>query len=90
VPRRKPAGRHKSDGAKTYLINLGCAVTPARPTGDPNWIERVFSQSVIQAELVKQVPKPLVNDALAGTIERLTLVVDRTMGAAYLDNIAVN
>jgi hypothetical protein len=79
----------RGKGAKTYLINLGCAVTPARPTDDPKWIERVFSQKVIQAEVVKQVPRPAVNDALGGTIEQLALVVDRTKGAAYLDNIAV-
>jgi hypothetical protein len=35
-------------GAKTYLINLGCAVTPARPTYDPKWIERVFTQAVVR------------------------------------------
>src|SRR3954465_11094786 len=52
-------------GARTYLINLGCGVTPARPTDDPKWIERVFSQSLIQAEVVRQVPRSLVNDALA-------------------------
>ena len=79
----------KGKGAKTYLINLGCGVTPARPTDDPSWIERVFSQGVIQSEIVRQVAKPLVSDALAGTVEQLALVVDRTKGAAYLDNIAV-
>ena len=79
----------KGRGAKTYLINLGCAVTPARPTGDPSWIERVFSHGLIQAEITRQVAKPLVSDALAGTVEQLALVVDRTKGAAYLDNITV-
>lgn len=78
----------KGRGAKTYLLNLGCGVTPARPTDDPNWIERVFSQSVIQAEIVRQL-KAGAKDALAGTVEQLALVVDRTKGTAYLDNISV-
>jgi len=79
----------KGRGAKRYLINLGCGVTPARPTDDPSWIERVFSHALIQSEIVRQVAKPLVSDALAGTVEQLALVVDRTKGAAYLDNISV-
>lgn len=79
----------KGRGAKTYLVNLGCGVTPARPTDDPHWIERVFSQNVIQAEIVRQVPKGTAGDALAGTVEQLALVVDRTNGTAYLDNISV-
>jgi len=79
----------KGRGAKTYLINLGCGVTPARPTDDPNWIERTFSQSLIQAEIVKQAPKGAASDALAGTIEQLALVVDRTKGTTYLDNVSV-
>ena len=79
----------KGRGAKTYLINLGCGVTPARPTDDPHWIERVFSQSLIQAEIIRQAPRGSASDALAGTIEQLALVVDRTKGAAYLDNISV-
>jgi hypothetical protein len=79
----------KGRGAKTYLINLGCGVTPARPTDDPNWIERVYSQPLIQAEIVRQAPKGTASDALAGTVEDLALVVDRTNGTAYVDNIAV-
>jgi hypothetical protein len=79
----------KGRGAKTYLINLGCGVTPARPTDDPNWIERTFSQSLIQAEIVKQAPKGAASDALAGTIAQLALVVDRTNGTTYLDNVSV-
>jgi hypothetical protein len=77
-------------GAKTYLINLGCGVTSARPTEDSAWVERVFSRKLIESEVVRQVARPLVNDALAGTIEQLALVVDRTKGAAYLDNITVH
>jgi hypothetical protein len=73
-------------GARTYLINLGCAVTPARPTEEPNWVARVFSQSLIQAEIARQVGTA---DALNGTIEQLALVVDRSKGAAYLDNITI-
>jgi hypothetical protein len=70
-----------------WPVNLGCAVTPARPTGDPNWIGRVFTLPVIQAEIVRQVPK--AGDALAGTVGDLALVVDRSKGPAYLDNIQV-
>ena len=76
-------------GAKTYLINLGCAVTPARPTDDPHWVQRVFPLPLIQAEIVRQVPKPAVSDALNGTIGELAIVVDRSKGPAFLDNIAV-
>ena len=71
----------------TWPVNLGCAVTPARPTDDPNWIRRVFTLPVIQAEIVRQVSKP--SDALAGTVGDLALVVDRSKGPAYLDNIEV-
>jgi hypothetical protein len=70
-----------------YLVNLGCAVTPARPTDDPKWIHRVFTLPVIQAEIMRQAAKP--SDALAGTVDDLALVVDRSNGAAYLDNIEV-
>lgn len=76
-------------GSKTYLINVGCGVTSARPTDDPKWVERVFSQALIQADIVRQVPKALVNDALNGIVEQLALVVDRSKGATYLDNIVV-
>lgn len=71
----------------TYLVNLGCAVTPPRPTDDPKWIHRIFTLPVIQAEIVRQVPK--ASDALAGTVGDLALVVDRSTSAAYLDNIEV-
>ena len=77
-------------GAKTYLINLGCAVTPGHATDDPHWIERDFTQPVIRAEIVRQVRGlPAQRDALNGTIADLALVVDRSKGAVYLDNIAV-
>jgi hypothetical protein len=74
-------------GTRTYLVNLGCAVTPARPTDDPQWIRRVFTLPVIQSEIVRQVPSP--SDALNGTVGDLALVVDRSKGPAYLDNIEV-
>jgi hypothetical protein len=77
-------------GAKTYLVNLGCGVTPAKPTDDSSWIKRVFTEKVIQAEIVRQVPKALTGDALKGTVEQLALVVDRTKGPAYVDNIQVD
>jgi hypothetical protein len=76
-------------GKRTYLVNLGCSVTPARPTDDPRWIERLFTLPVIQAQIAKQVPRALLGDALNGTVEELALVVDRSKGPAYLDNIAV-
>jgi hypothetical protein len=74
---------------RTYLVNLGCALTPARPTDDPKWFQRVYTLSVIQAEIVRQVPGGLASDALNGVVDRLALVVDRSNGAAYLDNVAV-
>lgn len=77
-------------GAKTYLINLGCAVTPGHPTDDPEWFERIFTQKVIRDEIVRQVKGlPAQSDALNGTIGDLALVVDRSKGTVYLDNIAV-
>ena len=77
-------------GAKTYLVNLDCAVTPPRPTDDPQWIQRAFSHQSIQAEIVRQVARPLQSDALNGTVQGLALVVDRSKGPTYLDNIAVS
>ena len=37
-----------------YIASLGCAVTPARPTGDPAWVGRVFTQPLIRAEVLKR------------------------------------
>lgn len=75
--------------SRTYLVNLGCAVTPARPTDDPHWVQRVFTLPVIQAEIVRQLGPKFAPDALNGTVTDLALVVDRSKGAAYLDNILV-
>ena len=75
--------------SRSYLVNLGCAVTPGRPTDDPHWIQRVFTQPVIQAETVRQLGTKFASDALNGTVTDLALVVDRSKGAAYLDNILV-
>jgi hypothetical protein len=45
---------------------------------------------VIRAEIVRQVPGlPAQRDALGGTVGDLALVVDRSKGAVYLDNVAV-
>jgi hypothetical protein len=74
---------------RSYLVNLGCAVTPGRPTDDPRWIQRVFTQPLIQAEIVRQLTAKFAADALNGTVTDLALVVDRSKGAAYLDNILV-
>jgi hypothetical protein len=76
----------RGKSTKEYLVNLGCALTPARPTGDPHWIQRFFTQPVIRAEIMRQTGK---TDALAGTIEGLALVMDRSQGSVYLDNIRV-
>jgi hypothetical protein len=73
---------------KRYLLNLGCAVTPGHTTDDPSWIRRVFAQPTIDAEIVRQL-KGGAKDALLGTVDELALVVDRSKGPAYLDNIAV-
>jgi hypothetical protein len=76
----------RGKSSRQYVVNLGCALTPGRPTGDPRWIERFFTQPVIRAEILRQ---PKGTDALAGTIEGLALVMDRSNGSVYLDNIAV-
>jgi hypothetical protein len=74
---------------RTYLVNLGCAITPGRPTEDPHWFQRVYGQPLIQGEIVKQLGTKFASDALNGSLSDLALVVDRSKGAAYLDNILV-
>ena len=76
----------RGKSSKEYLVNLGCALTPGRPTDDPHWIQRLFTQPVIRAEILRQTRK---TDALAGTIEGLALVMDRSQGSVFLDNIRV-
>jgi hypothetical protein len=75
----------RGKSGKQYVVNLGCALTPGRPTGDPHWIQRIFTNAVIRAEVLRQKG----TDALAGKISGLALVVDRTNGSVYLDNVAV-
>jgi len=74
---------------KRYLVNIGCAVSPPQSTGDPRWVRRTAPQSVIEAEIVRQLKGSLAKDALTGTVDELALVVDRTKGFVYLDNITV-
>ena len=76
----------RGKSSKEYLVNLGCALTPGRPTDDPHWVQRLFTQPVIRAEILRQTRK---TDALAGTIEGLALVMDRSQGSVFLDNIRV-
>jgi hypothetical protein len=76
----------RGKSGKQYVVNLGCALTPGRATSDPHWIQRIFTQPVIRAEVLRQ---PKGTDALAGKITGLALVVDRTNGSVYLDNVAV-
>src|SRR5205823_6387400 len=76
----------RGKSGKEYLVNLGCALTPGRPTDDPHWIQRFFTQAVIRAEILRQTGK---TDALAGTIEGLALVMDRSQGSVFLDNVRV-
>ena len=71
---------------KEYLVNLGCGLTPGRPTDDPSWFQRIFTQPVIRAEILRQTKS---SDALAGTIDGLALVMDRSNGFVFLDNISV-
>jgi hypothetical protein len=79
----------RGKSSKEYLVNLGCALTPGRPTTDPHWVQRVFTQPVIRAEILRQLGPKFGTDALAGRIARLALVMDRSNGFVYLDNIAV-
>jgi hypothetical protein len=76
----------RGKSGKEYLVNLGCALTPGRPTDDPRWIQRTFTQPVIRAEIMRQTGK---TDALAGKIEGLALVMDRSQGSVFLDNVRV-
>jgi hypothetical protein len=70
---------------KRYLVTLGCAVTLPRPTGDPDWIGRSYSQPLIRAEVLEQ----RGSDAYAGTIEGLAFVMDRANGDFIADNLSV-
>jgi hypothetical protein len=76
----------RGKSGKQYVVNLGCALTPGRPTGDPHWVQRIFTQAVIRAEVLRQTKG---TDALAGKVSGLALVVDRTNGFVYLDNVGV-
>src|SRR5919199_934129 len=44
----------RGKSGREYLVNLGCALTPGRPTEDPHWIQRFSTQAVIRAEI----PRP--------------------------------
>lgn len=70
---------------KRYLVTLGCAITPARHTDDPNWIGRVYSQPLIRAEVLEQQG----SDAFAGDVDGLAFVMDRSKGDIFVDNVAV-
>jgi len=48
------------------VVTLGCAITPTRPTGDPNWVRRLYAQPLIRAEVRRR-----GSDALAGTVDLL-------------------
>jgi hypothetical protein len=76
----------RGKSGRQYVVNLGCALTPGRATSDPRWIQRIFTQPVIRAEVLRQ---PKGTDALAGTITGLALVMDRSNGSVYLDNVSV-
>lgn len=75
----------RGKSGKRYLVTLGCAVTPARATDDPNWIGRLYTQQVIRAEVLQQ----RGSDAYAGTVDGLAFVMDRSNGDVWADNIAV-
>jgi hypothetical protein len=76
----------RGKSGREYLVNLGCALTPARPTDDPRWIQRLFTQAVLRAEILRQTR---TTDALAGRIDGLALVMDRSQGSVFLDNVRV-
>lgn len=76
----------RGKSGKEYVVNLGCALTPGRPTDDPSWVQRLFTAAVIRAEVLRQSKG---TDALAGKIEGLALVVDRSQGSVYLDDVGV-
>ena len=76
----------RGKSGREYLVNLGCALTPGRPTADPHWIQRFFTQAVIRAEILRQTR---TTDALAGRIDGLALVMDRSQGSVFLDNVRV-
>jgi hypothetical protein len=75
----------RGKSGKRYLVTLGCAITAAHATGDPNWIGRVYTQALIRAEVLKQEG----SDAFAGTIDGLAFVMDRAKGEVFADNVEV-
>ena len=82
----------RGKSGKRYLVNFGCKVTPASPGAEPGWIRRTATQPFIRSEIVVQLRRfgsKIVTDALAGTVDSLALVVDRSVGSVLVDNIAV-
>jgi hypothetical protein len=69
----------------TLPVTLGCAVMPHQATSDPKWVRRTAPQPFVRAEIMKQVGK----DALAGTIDGLAFVLDRSSGEVFADNITI-
>jgi hypothetical protein len=76
----------RGKSGKQYVVNLGCALTPGRPTDDPHWVQRLFDTALIRAEILRQSKG---TDALAGKIDGLALVIDRATGSVDLDNVSV-
>jgi hypothetical protein len=75
----------RSKGGKHYVVNFGCATSPASPGSAPGWIRRTTFAPAIRLEVLRKGG----TDALNGTITGLALAYNTTVGSIMLDNITV-
>lgn len=76
---------HSSSG-RQYLVRFGCATSVHSPGSAPGWTRDTNSQALIRARIFKAVG---TKDALKYRIDSLAIVVDKTFGDAWLDNVLV-
>jgi len=69
---------------REYVANLGCATSPPG-AAPPGWVRRFWAQPVIRTAILRAGG----TDAFRGTITGLALVLDRSVGVAWIDNVVV-
>ena len=70
---------------REYVVNVGCAVSPASAGSSPGWVRRIAKQEFIRLEVLRKGG----TDALAGRLTGLALAYDQTVGYVFVDNITV-
>jgi hypothetical protein len=73
----------QGQSGREYEVNLGCTLAPKSPGAEAGWIRRTFSRQLISAQGFRKGG----NDALAGQVSGLALLVDRSIGHVFVDNI---